>query len=138
MSGNYTYIDSRMRMKEPVSATWCTPKDTVDANLARDLLGCDTDGRVLGNLPMVGLSRNAFNLALLYDHGPVSARLAYTWRSKYLQAINAYGTASNDGVDMNPASPNRGNSYSVNFALPTWGGDYGQLDMASNTRPPTT
>ena len=30
---------------------------------------------------------------------------------------------------MNPASPNLGNSYSVNYALPTWGGAYGQLDM---------
>ena len=129
LSGNYTYIDSHMRMNEPVSATWCTPKDTPDANLARDLLGCDTDGHVLGNLPMVGLSRNAFNLALLYDQGPLSARLAYTWRSKYLQAVNAYGTNGGEGIDRNPASPNFGNSYSVNYALPTWGGDYGQLDM---------
>ncbi|MGM9486448.1 TonB-dependent receptor [Ideonella sp. YS5] len=129
VSGNYTYIDSRMTMNQPLSAMWCTPKDTVDANLARDLLGCDTDGRVLGHVPMVGLSRNAFNLALLYDQGPFSARLAYTWRSKYLQAINAYGTAGNDGIDQNPASPNFGQSYSVNYALPTWGGAYGQLDM---------
>jgi iron complex outermembrane receptor protein len=129
VSGNYTYIDSRMTMNEPLSAQWCTPEDTVEANLARDLLGCDTDGRVLGDVPMVGLSRNAFNLALLYDRGPISARLAYTWRSKYLQAVNAYGTASNDGIDQNPASPNFGLSYSVNYALPTWGGAYGQLDM---------
>ena len=129
LSGNYTYIDSHMAMNQPLSAAWCTPKDTVDANLARDLLGCDTDGHVLGHVPMVGLSRNAFNVALLYDKGPVSARLAYTWRSKYLQAVNAYGTASNDGIDRNPASPNFGQSYSVNYALPTWGGAYGQLDM---------
>jgi len=129
LSGNYTYIDSHLTMNHPLSAVWCTPKDTVDANLARDLLGCDTDGHVLGHVPMVGLSRNAFNMALLYDRGAVSARLAYTWRSKYLQAVNAYGTASNDGIDQNPASPNFRQSYSVNYALPTWGGAYGQLDM---------
>ena len=129
VSGNYTYIDSKMSMYSPVNREWCTPKDTVDANLARDLSGCDTDGHVLGNLPMVGMSRNSFNVALLYDHGPVSARLAYTWRSKYLQAVNAYGTADGSGIDRNPNSPNFGNSYSVNYALPTWGGDYGQLDM---------
>jgi TonB-dependent receptor len=129
VSGNYTYIDSHMSMNEPVDATWCTPKDTTAANLARDLLGCDTDGHVIGNVPMVGLSRNAFNLALLYDRGAWSARLAYSWRSKYLQAVNAFGTANNDGIDQNPASPNKGQSYSVNYALPTWGGDYGQLDM---------
>ena len=78
---------------------------------------------------MTGMSKNAFNVALLYDRGPLSARLAYSWRSKYLQAVNAYGTANNDGIDQNPDSPNKGNSYSVNYALPTWGGQYGQLDM---------
>jgi TonB-dependent receptor len=129
VSGNYTYIDSRMNLGSPVTRSWCTPKDTMDANLARDLAGCDTDGHVLGGLPMVGMSKNAYNLALLYDQGPLSTRLAYTWRGKYLQAANAYGTASNDGIDRNPDSPNFGQGYSVNYALPTWGGAYGQLDM---------
>ncbi len=129
LSGNYTYIDSHMSMYEPVTSEWCTPKDTVDANLTRDLAGCDTNGHAIGTLPMTGLSRNAFNLALLYDQGPLSMRLAYSWRSKYLQAINAYGTADGSGIDQNPASPNKGQSYSVNYALPTWGGAYGQLDL---------
>ena len=129
ISGNYTYIDSVMKLGHPVTSTWCTPKDTLDANLARDLAGCDTDGHVLGGLPMVGMSKNAYNLTLLYDHGPLSARLAYTWRGKYLQAANAYGTADGSGIDRNPDSPNFGQAYSVNFALPTWGGAYGQLDM---------
>jgi iron complex outermembrane recepter protein len=128
VSGNYTFIDSRLSMYQPVTSQWCTPKDTVDANITRDLAGCDTNGHALGNLPMTGMSRNAFNFALLYDHGPLSARLAYSWRSKYLQAVNAFGTANNDGIDQNPDSPNKGNSYSVNYALPTWGGQYGQLD----------
>jgi iron complex outermembrane recepter protein len=128
VSGNYTFIDSRLSMYQPVTSQWCTPKDTVDANLTRDLSGCDTNGHALGNLPMTGMSKNAFNFALLYDHGPLSARLAYSWRSKYLQAVNAFGTANNDGIDQNPDSPNKGNSYSVNYALPTWGGQYGQLD----------
>ena len=65
---------------------------------------------------------------LVRKHG-ISSATYYTWRSKYLQAINAYGTNGNDGIDRNPDSPNFGNSYSVNYALPTWGGDYGQLDM---------
>ena len=129
VSGNYTYIDSRLDLGAPVGGGWCTPKDTNEANLARDLAGCDTDGRLLGGVPMTGLSKNAFNLALLYDQGPVSARIAYGWRSKYLQAINAWGTAGNDGIDLNPASPNKGGGYTVNYALPTWGGDYGQVDM---------
>lgn len=134
VSGNYTYIDSRLTMNQGINRAWCTPKDEVDAQLARDLYGCDTNGRLLGNLPMTGMSRNSYNFALLYDHGPVSARLAYSWRSKYLQAVNAYGTADGSGIDQNPASPNFGQSYSVNYALPTWGGDYGQLDLGVHYR----
>jgi outer membrane receptor protein involved in Fe transport len=80
---------------------------------------------------MVGMSRNAYNLALLYDRGPISARLAYTWRSTYLQAAHAFGTNDDfgSGIDHNPASPTYLQPYSVNFSLPTWGGSYGQLDM---------
>jgi TonB-dependent receptor len=129
LSGNYTYIDSRLKFSQPITRLWCTPKDTLESNLARDLAGCDTDGHVLGGVPMVGMSKNAYNLALLYDKGPLSARLAYTWRGKYLQAVNAYGTADGSGIDRNPDSPNFGQAYSVNYALPTWGGAYGQLDM---------
>ena len=99
------------------------------ANLNRDLAGCDTDGRIMGSLPMEGMSKNAYNLALLYDKGPVSARIAYSWRSKYLQATNAYGTNGGSGIDQNPDSPNKGQAYSVDYALPMWGGSYGQVDM---------
>jgi TonB-dependent receptor len=128
ISANYTYLDSRLNLNAPPNLAWCTPKGTPDANAARDLAGCDTDGHVLGGLPMTNLSKNAYNLALLYDKGPVSARLAYSWRSKYLQAVNAYGTNGNDGIDANPASPTFGQSGSVSYALPTYGGAYGQLD----------
>lgn len=129
VSGNYTHIQSHLDLGKPIDAVWCTPKGTNEANMARDLAGCDTDGHLLGGVPMQGLSKNAFNLALLYDQGPVSARLAYSWRSKYLQAVNGWGTAGNNGVDLNPASPNKGGAYTVDYALPTWGGAYGQMDM---------
>jgi outer membrane receptor protein involved in Fe transport len=84
---------------------------------------------VFGNMPLSGLSRNSFNAALLYDKGPLSMRLAYSWRGKYLQSTNAYGTAGGDGIDRNPDSPNQGTAYSVNYGLPTWGGAYGQVDF---------
>jgi TonB-dependent receptor len=131
VSANYTYIDSHQDLGKPLMQVWCTPQDT-NAFIARDLSGCDTDGHLLnvGNVPMTGLSKNAYNLALLYDKGPVSARLAYSWRSKYLQAVNAYGTNGGDGIDANPASPKFGQPYSVQYALPTWGGAYGQLDAS--------
>jgi TonB-dependent receptor len=131
VSANYTYIDSHQDLGKPLAQVWCTPQSTITV-IARDLSGCDTDGHLLnvGNVPMTGLSKNAYNLALLYDKGPWSARLAYSWRSKYLQAINAYGTNGGDGIDANPASPKFGQPYSVQYALPTWGGAYGQLDAS--------
>ena len=128
ISANYTYLDSRLNLNAPPNLAWCTPKGTPAANQARDLAGCDTDGHVLGALPMTNLSKNAYNRALLYDKGPVSARLAYSWRSKYLQAVNAYGTNGGEGIDGNPASPTFGQHDSVSYALPTYGGAYGQLD----------
>ena len=131
VSANYTYIDSRMSMYSPINRTWCTPKGDLDSSLIANIAGCDTDGRVLngGVMPLTGLSKNAYNLALLYDRGPLSARLAYGWRSRYLQAVNAFGANGSDGVDQNPDSPNKGQVNSVNYSLPVWGGTYGQLDM---------
>jgi TonB-dependent receptor len=127
LSANYTYINSGFDFGTP-KGEWCTPKGTLDTRLIRDLAGCDTDGRVFGNMPLTGMSKNAFNVALLYDHGKLSGRIAYSWRSRYLQAVNAYGTNGGDGIDANPASPNKGQQYSVDYALPTWGGAYGQVD----------
>ncbi|EEF26020.1 conserved hypothetical protein [Ricinus communis] len=131
VSANYTYIDSRMSIYAPLNRAWCTPKGELASALAANVGGCDTDGRVLnpGNVPMTGMSKNALNLAVLYDRGPLSARLAYSWRSKYLQAFNAYGATGGDGVDQNPNSGTTGQTASVNYALPVWGGAYGQLDM---------
>ncbi|AZR32891.1 TonB-dependent receptor [Xanthomonas vasicola] len=56
-------------------------------------------------LPLEGLSRRSYNLAGIYEKGPVSARLAYNWRSRYLL------TASD-----------------VITRLPAWADDVGQLD----------
>jgi TonB-dependent receptor len=129
VSSNFTYIDSTTTYHDPVDGLWCTPKDTLSANTIRNLQGCDTDGKVFGNMPMSGLSKTSYNVALLYDKDALSMRLAYSWRDKYLQSTNAYGTAGGDGIDRNPASPNVGQQYSVNYGLPTWGGAYGQLDF---------
>jgi hypothetical protein len=35
-------------------------------------------------LPLVGLSKDNVNVAAMYEKGPISARLAYSWRSEYL------------------------------------------------------
>ncbi len=126
VQANYTYVDSSTKLYHPVSSVYCAgANDTGNLNL--NLNGCDTDGRTFGNLPLANLSRNSYNLSLMYDRGPISARLAYSWRSKYLQAVNVNGTKGGDGLDTNPASPTVGET-TVGWALPTWAGDYGQLD----------
>lgn len=44
-------------------------------------------------VPFAGLSKNSYNIVGLYERGPWSARLAYNWRSKFVDAFN-YRTLS--------------------------------------------
>ncbi len=41
---------------------------------------------------MSGLSKNSFNIVGFYDYGPVSARLSYVWRDKYLSSSGSTTT----------------------------------------------
>ncbi|TFW29043.1 TonB-dependent receptor [Duganella callida] len=128
VQANFTFVDSKRELYNPVYQKYCSGGNTADnANL--NLNGCDTDGTTFGNLPLENLSRQSYNLALLYDKGPWSARLAYNWRSKALQAVNVNGTQGTDGLDSNPASPTYG-QHVVAWALPTWSDAYGQLDAS--------
>lgn len=38
-----------------------------------------------GGLPMAGISKHTINAVVFYEKGPLSARLAYNWRSDFLQ-----------------------------------------------------
>jgi TonB-dependent receptor len=128
VQANYTYVDSHQDLYSPVYQSYCTSTSGA-ANLNLNMNGCDTNGRTFGNLPLQNLSRNAYNLALMYDKGPFSARLAYSWRGKSLQAVNVNGTQGSDGTDTNPQSPTYG-QHNVVWGLPTWAGAYGQLDAS--------
>ncbi|MEA1085364.1 TonB-dependent receptor [Sphingomonas sp. CD22] len=48
--------------------------------------------RVLRN-EMLGLSKQSYNLVGFYDYGPVSARLSYVWRDKYLSGTGSTSQA---------------------------------------------
>jgi TonB-dependent receptor len=62
-------------------------------------------------LPVEQLSKYNYNLTAMYEKGPVSLRLAYNWRSKYLLvASGANGTGT----------------------LPVFGASYGQLDFGAS------
>ena len=56
-------------------------------------------------LPLEGLSKYSYNVAVIYEKYGVSARLAYNWRSEYLLTTSA-----------------------ANLNAPVWSEDYGQLD----------
>jgi outer membrane receptor protein involved in Fe transport len=38
--------------------------------------------------PFQGMSKNAYNIVGLYERGPWSARLAYNWRSRFVDTYN--------------------------------------------------
>jgi TonB-dependent receptor len=59
------------------------------------------------SLPLEGLSKNSYNVALMYEKYDVSARLAYNWRERYLLTTSA-----------------------ANIQRPVWSEDYGQLDAS--------
>jgi TonB-dependent receptor len=56
-------------------------------------------------LPLEGLSKTSWNLAAMYEEHGISARLAYSWRERYLLTTSA-----------------------ANIQRPVWSEDYGQLD----------
>ncbi|MFN3816433.1 TonB-dependent receptor [Brevundimonas sp.] len=72
LNANYTFVDSDGVEQSTLSAT--------DPDVGA--------GRVanvdVSLLPLQGLSEHTANLAVFYEKGPLSARLAYSWRSEFL------------------------------------------------------
>jgi TonB-dependent receptor len=75
INANYTYIDSKGVPQSTLSATdpdvAAGRVSTVDTSL----------------LPLQGLSKHNVNFAGIYEKGPISARLAYSWRSDFLLTV---------------------------------------------------
>lgn len=130
MQANFTYVDSKMKRKNGVPSSYCTSGNGAE-NLNLNVNGCDTDGRSFGDMPLTNLSRNTINLSLLYDKDAISARLAYSWRDKYLYgvALNSdnTGPSQQNGLNTDPASSSVGRN-NLPIGLPLWAGSYGQLD----------
>lgn len=120
VDANYTFIDSR------------NPGD----------IYYDINGNAHNNVPLEGLSRESFNAALLYDYRIWSARLAYSWRSKYLESTNANGLngsytyySADTPKGTNCQSPAATTCRYVKIALPAWSGAYGELDLSLTVTP---
>jgi TonB-dependent receptor len=108
VEANYTYIDSE------------NPGD----------LYFDIDGVAHDDAPVQGLSKNNYNVTAMYERGPLSLRLAWSWRGEYLQSTNSNGTNGSYNYFSAP-----GVSSLADIALPVWGDAYGQLDFGSTWRP---
>jgi iron complex outermembrane recepter protein len=106
LEGNYTFVDSK------------NPGD-----LYRDINGVIHD-----DAPLVGLSRHNFNATLLYERKAISARIAYSWRSRYLQSTNSNGTNPTYNFYTAPGVINNGTGLGTQIALPIYGANYGQLE----------
>jgi TonB-dependent receptor len=122
LTGNYTYIDSR--------ASGAYSLDMFGTNIAK-------------RLPIENLSHHAFNAALMYDRNPISFRLAYNWRSKYLLMASGWDTHPGNGIGYrgadvgvtchlnNTAAAGVGGNVVedyCNYALPIWSKSFGSLD----------
>ena len=123
VQANYTFVNSHTTPYNPVTSAFCGSTSGGADNLNLNTNGCDTNGQPFGNLPLQGVSRNTFNVALLYDQGPISARVAYNWRSRYLQGVNVNGTQGTDGTD--PANPT---VHNLAWGLPIYADGYGEMD----------
>ncbi|MGH8193290.1 MAG: TonB-dependent receptor [Woeseiaceae bacterium] len=100
VDASYTYIDSDMQL----------------ADISQPI---DTDFSTYGDLPFIGISRNAYNFTAIYEQGPISTRLAYNWRSKFLMAVGPNGyNGDTNGL----------------WRLPVYNDDYGQLDASVEYR----
>lgn len=120
VEANYTYIDSR------------NPGDVY----------YDINGQPHNDAPVQGLSKNSYNVALLYDYGIWSARLAYNWRSEFLLSVNANGSngdynyfSASTPTGTNCALPSSTTCDFIDIALPVYSDSYGQLDFGVTVRP---
>jgi iron complex outermembrane receptor protein len=110
MDFNYTYISS----KQPGA-------------LAYDMLGNRING-----LPLTGLSKNTLNLAVMYDKGPLSLRVAYNWRDAFLVSTAAYQTSGSYNY-INNLAPVNGQTAGqqgkvITYALPVFQYASGTVD----------
>jgi TonB-dependent receptor len=131
ISANYTYIDSKQELYHPFTQKYCPANGSFN-NASVSIYGCDTNGLPFTSMPLQYLSKNAYNLMFLYDRGPVSARLAYSWRSRFLQGVGTNGTGGGDGTSADPARAAANGGVApkdVAWGLPTWQEATGMLDF---------
>jgi len=138
ISANYTYINSKQELHQPFALKYCPANGSFN-NSSLSLYGCDTNGLPFTDMPLQYLSPNAYNVMFLYDKGPLSMRLAYSWRSRFLQGVSTNGTNGSDATSADPTRATVVNGqavypHDVGWGLPTWQEATGQLDFGFDYR----
>jgi TonB-dependent receptor len=133
VSSNFTFLKNKQELYHPFEMKYCAGGNISSIG---SLFGCDTNGLPFKDLPVPYLSKRAFNFALMYDRGPVSVRVAYSWRDRTLQAVNAYGSGGWDGTSADPArkDANGVEPKDVGWGLPVWEEPIGQWDAGFNLK----
>ncbi len=72
LNANYTFVDSSGVSQSTLSET------------DPDVAAGNTSNVDTSLLPLQGLSRHTFNITPFYEKGPLSLRLSYSWRSRFL------------------------------------------------------
>jgi TonB-dependent receptor len=75
INANYTYVDSDGVAQSTLSSSDPDVAGGRVANIDTSLL------------PLAGLSEHNVNFAAIYEKGPISARLAYNWRSEFVLTV---------------------------------------------------
>ena len=75
VSGNYTYIESQ-------GVEQAILDNSGTGGTASNGAKVDTSF-----LPLTNMSKDNVNFQLMYNHGPIDARIAYSWRSRYLLTV---------------------------------------------------
>lgn len=133
VSANFTYIDGKQELYKPFAMKYCTNSASISGNL----YGCDTNSIPFSDLPVPYFSKRAANFAFMYDRGPISARLAYSWRDRTLLATGVYGARGERGTSADPAiiAANGGVApRDTRWYLPVWQEAVGQWDAGVNYR----
>ncbi|MGN6376228.1 MAG: TonB-dependent receptor domain-containing protein, partial [Sphingomonas sp.] len=65
----------------------------VDSNAGTVAVGA-IGSTVNESVPLINLSRSSYNLVALYDKYGINARVAWNWRSRYLDSVSETGAAN--------------------------------------------
>ena len=126
-TGLQTYFDF---LPDPFNGFGVDANYTMLSSSQPGALAYDMKGQKINGLPMIGLSKNTFNIAAMYDKEPISIRLAYNWRDDFLVTTAAYQTTNTYNYALNEASNSNGvpQGAVVHYSMPVFQYPMGTLD----------